>query len=77
MKTYYPELKEKAPQCEIIAETLYNKIKVTTPMELKGMGIEFRYIHPDNEKMNVYYVTMNAFTKLKSKYAVVMKVYFD
>lgn len=77
MKTYYPELNEETPACDIHAEYLYNSYKVTTPLELKGMGIKFQYNHPRNIEWNVYYVTTNAFTKLKTKYATSLELRFD
>lgn len=86
VQAYHPELRERQPQCEMEAVYSVGKYRITTPIALKGVGIKFHHaytedlvVRADPKKIgwNIYYVTLNAFNKLKEKYSVSMELRFD
>jgi hypothetical protein len=86
--TYFPEMKERKVNAQIEASlSHYGKhYYLTTPLELKGRGIEFIKTYTSRELTQAaqhkvghhhYKVTVNAFEKLKQQYSISMERLLD
>lgn len=73
IQTFYPELNQVKPANKFEAQFMGTKYRVKTFETMKGQGIKFaykveagQYIDPERVGMNVYDLTMAAFSKLKA-----------
>lgn len=73
IQTFYPELNQVKPSNKYEAQFMGTKYRVKTFETMKGQGIKFaykieagQYIDPERVGMNVYDLTMAAFSKLKA-----------
>jgi hypothetical protein len=74
IETYYPELQQVKPSNKFEAQFMGTKYRVKTFETLKGQGIKFAYkvenmpgIKPERVGLNVYDLTIAAFTKLRNE----------
>lgn len=76
--TYTPEMGQKEPKgCQMQAGLCYygKHYWIRTAIELKGRGITKN--EPSRDGLNNYTVTVKAFEKLKSQYAISIERYLD
>jgi hypothetical protein len=84
VETYYPELQQIKPSNKFEAQFMGSKYRIKTFETLKGQGIKFaykieagQYIPPERVGMNVYVLTIAAFTKLKANNKITLEISLD
>lgn len=75
--SYWSEMGQEKPFCDIEAKLSYvpNKWRIVTDLKLKGVGIKF--FDSTIEGKSVYYVTERAFDKLKLNYSISIECLLD